>query len=362
MKSPLAKKIVFDFFDGKYTSIQRKMIEEWLTDQENRELYYKCLDEWESQHPQYIIDTESGFEKIYNNITNNTIESNYSTVGIKKLNFIRVMTWLVAASVVVACGWSGWLYFSKPSIISYEILVENTRNKTGEIYEKKNLTSKPMLVNLPDKSSVILQPQSKISYSPRQYNKTKREVLLSGEAFFEVQKNSDIPFFVYANNLITKVLGTSFSVNARPSAPETEVIVKTGRVAVFMQDDNHKDEKINGKSLAGVVLEANEKIKVNRKDHSLEKPEILNPEKLTMPIQRLEFNFDETPAVDVLEMLKVAYTIQIIYDKNKLATCKLTAHLSDEPLIEKIKLICIALDADYEEVDTKIIIKSNGCN
>lgn len=362
MKSPLAKKIVFDFFDGKYTSIQRKMIEEWLTDQENRELYYKCLDEWESQHPQYIIDTESGFEKINRNISNNTVENNHSTVGIKKLNFSRVMTWLVAASVVVACGYIGWLYFSKPSTISYENLVENTKDKTGEIYEKKNLTSKPMLVNLPDKSSVVLQPQSKISYSPKQYNKTKREVILSGEAFFEVQKNSQIPFFVYANNLITKVLGTSFSVNAKPSASETEVIVKTGRVAVFMQYDTNKDEKINAKSLEGIVLEANEKIKVNRKENILEKPGAVNAEKLTLPIQKLEFNFDETPAVDVIELLKEAYNIQIIYDKNKLANCKLTAHLSDEPLIEKIKLICIALDADYEEIDAKIIIKSNGCN
>ena len=362
MKPSLIKQILFDFFDGKYTSIQRKMIEEWLSHEENRELYYNYLDEWESHHPQYIVNTERGFKKVYHNLNTFTVDESEDEINVKPFSSWRLLSWLVAASIILTGAYFSWSYLSKPSIISYRHLVETAKDKTGEIYEKKNVSDKPILVNLPDKSSIILQPKSKISYSPNEYNKAKREVILSGEAFFEVQKNSNAPFFVYANNLITKVLGTSFSVSARPTDPETEVIVKTGKVAVFMQNDLKKAEKLNSKSLKGLVLVANEKVKVNRSENTISRPITINIAKLPLPIQRLSFNFDETPVTDVLETLQKAYAVRIIYDKSKLANCKLTAYLSDEPLIEKIKLICIALDADYEEKDAQLIIKSNGCN
>lgn len=357
MNSSLTKKIIFDYFDGKRTSIQYKMIEEWLKAKENQELFYQYLDEWESQNPQYLLDTEHSFDKIKLNINTNKEQNRGFSEERKNWGFS--IKWLGAAAAILIFVWMGWTKLSKPPTISYENLVQNTKDETGEIYEKENTTAFPMLLTLPDESSVILQPQSRISYSPQQYNKTKREVILSGEAFFEVHKNADVPFFVYANDLITKVLGTSFTIKTNPS--ETEVIVKTGRVAVIMQNDIHKDEKINGKTLEGFVLKANEQVKINQNGEKVEKPAIVKQEELFQPIQKLSFDFDETPATEIIEVIKNAYHTDISYNKEKLANCKLTAHLSDEPLIEKIKLICIALDATYEEIDNNFVIKSNGC-
>jgi transmembrane sensor len=361
MKSSLTKKIIFDYFDSNHTSIQRKMIEEWLADKENHELFHQYLDEWESLHPQYTFDAEKGFDKINLNIQNVTEISELSEIKVKQINFNKIFKWSAAASIILTFAWFGWSKFSTPSVISYENLVQITKDETGEIYEKENLMTIPMLITLPDESSVILQPQSKISYSPKEFNKLKREVILSGEAFFEVHKNAEIPFLVYANELITKVLGTSFTIKASPKSAESEVIVKTGKVAVFMQNDVHKNEKINGKFLEGLVLSANEKVKINRNEFKIDKPILVKQEQLELPIQKLSFDFDDTPATEVLEILKNAYHVQIIYDHAKLANCRLTAHLSDEPLLEKIKLICIALDATFEEIDEQIIIKSNGC-
>lgn len=360
MNNSLTKKIIFDYFDGKHTSMQYKMIEDWLKIEANQELFYQYLDEWESQHPQYLFDAEKGFLKI---------DERLKTVKVEKLiaanepieeekTFRLNYKWLAAAAVLLVFSWIGFKQLTKPDSVSYKQLVNNTKKLTGEIYEKENLTSKPLFISLPDESSVILQPHSKISYSPQQYNKTKREVILSGEAFFEVQKNSEVPFFVYANELITKVLGTSFTI--KTNASQTEVIVKTGRVSVIMQNDVQKDEKINGKTLEGFVLSANEQVKVLN-DQKIEKPVIVKQEELLQPIQKLSFDFDETPAVEIIEVIKKAYHVEISYNKEKLSNCKLTAHLSDEPLIEKIKLICIALDATYEENENKFVIKSNGC-
>ncbi len=362
MNASLTKKIIFDYFDGKHSSMQYKMIEEWLKVDGNQELFYQYLDEWESQHPQYLFDTENGSLNIAEGMKAVKVEEKIDVIEEEEQEertFSINYKWLAAAAVLLIFSWIGFKQLSKTDTVSYKQLVNNTKKLTGEIYEKENLTAKPLFVSLPDESSVILQPQSKISYSPQQYNKTKREVILSGEAFFEVQKNSDVPFFVYANELITKVLGTSFTIKTTPS--ETEVIVKTGRVAVIMQNDIHKQEKINGMTLEGFVLEANEQVKINQNGEKIEKPVIVKQEELLQPIQKLSFDFDEAPATEIIEVIKNAYHIEISYNKEKLSNCKLTAHLSDEPLIEKLKLICIALDADYEEIDNKFVIKSNGC-
>lgn len=361
MKSTLVKKIIFDYFDGKSSSIQRKMIEEWLKEPQNRELFYQYLDEWEQQHPQYVFDIDSGLKKVYTIIDTASSETVKPTPDAKEINFSPYVGWLVAASISIAIVSIGWLKTKHHATVSYKNLVENTRTKTGEIYEKENLTLEPILVNLPDKSSIILQPKSKISYSPKQYNKTKREVILAGEAFFEVQKDSKKPFFVYTNELITKVLGTSFSVKAHPSTAEIEVIVKTGKVAVFLQRDVDKNTKLANNALEGLVLTENEKVRINRDDYTISKPVVVSNDYLKLPIEKLSFNFDDTPVSDVINDLEKAYSIQIIYDHDKLASCKLTASLSDEPLMEKIKLICIALEASYEEADNKIILKAKGC-
>ncbi|GAB4038885.1 FecR family protein [Spirosoma gilvum] len=361
MNSSLTKKILFDYFDGKSSSIQRKMVEEWLEIPQNNELYYQFLDEWEQQHPQYGFDVETGLRKVYQHINNPPSEIAFSDTPTKEIKFFFIGKWAAAAMLILVAGWIAWYQLLKPAPITYDKLVKNTRKLTGEIYEKENLTLKPILINLPDKSSVVLQPNSKISYSPRQFNKTKREVILSGEAFFEVQKNPEKPFFVYANELITKVLGTSFLVKSRQGNADMEVIVKTGKVAVFLQHDQDKANKIMNRSLTGLVLRANEKVNVHGADFTIDRPAPITQQQLKLPIQKLTFNFDDTPAIDVFTELEKAYGVDIVFDRQKFANCKLTAHLSDEPLLEKLELICIALEATYKEVDTKLILTTKGC-
>lgn len=361
MITSLTKKIIFDYFYGNHSSIQYKMIEDWLKIEGNQELFYQYLDEWESQNPQYIFDVEKGTLNISERIKEvkayEKIDSIENNEELKTFSFNY--KWLVAAAVLLVFSWVGFQEFTKKEKFYNKDLVSNAKKINGEVYEKENLTLMPLFVSLPDKSSVILLPNSKISYSPYQYNKSKREVLLSGEAFFEVQKNSDIPFFVYTNKLITKVLGTSFTVKSEDSV--TEVIVKTGRVSIIMQNDIHKKEKIDGKSLEGFVLSANEQVLINKNDEIIEKAVLVKQTDLLHPIQKLSFDFDETPAIEIIEIIKKAYNIEIIYNKEKLMNCKLTAHLTDEPLIEKIKLICIALEASYIETENNFVIKSNGC-
>lgn len=141
-----------------------------------------------------------------------------ATINIRPLNrlsinrFVRHWVAGLAASLLLVAGF-WWLNAHPPTTRSpmYRQLVAGK-----SLIEHVNTTAQPMPVTLPDGSTVQLYGQSRLSY-PAQFTPEKREIYLDGKAFFEVKKDAQKPFFVYANSLVTRVLGTSFTVIARPS-------------------------------------------------------------------------------------------------------------------------------------------------
>ncbi|MFT7481177.1 MAG: transmembrane sensor [Oceanospirillaceae bacterium] len=347
MKTQTTKNLITDSFNGNTSSIQQKMIARWLVTPENEEAYYEYLDEWESQYPQCEVDPSAALQHIKSNMEmpqNRYVPSKDTAANTR---WRTASLWLVAASIVLVSSWLIWNNFSGVSTITYEKLVQESKTQTGDMYEKENLKQKALLVNLPDGSSVLLQPKARLSYSPSKFNRDIREVMLSGEAFFEVKKDKEKPFIVYANNLVAKVLGTSFTVKATAGNGKTELFVKTGKVSIFTQKNLPKNHDLVSTKLEGTVLQQNQQVALEKNDKVTVKNTI-ESEQLSLPIQQLTFSFDDVSAVTVLEQLKTAYNIQIYYDRLRLKNCMLTAHLLDEPLLEKLKMVCFALDANFE--------------
>ncbi|HEA29496.1 MAG TPA: DUF4974 domain-containing protein [Leeuwenhoekiella sp.] len=80
-----------------------------------------------------------------------------------------------------------------------------------------------------DGSHIYLNANSSISY--RKDFENKREIVLTGEAFFEVARNPQKPFTVTAREVEAKVLGTSFNINSK-NPEKTVISVNTGSVRV----------------------------------------------------------------------------------------------------------------------------------
>ena len=104
-----------------------------------------------------------------------------------------------------------------------------------ELVTKTTSKGQKATITLPDGSVLKLNSESSITY-PKQFNKNVREVSLNGEAFFEVAGNPKKPFIVSSEGLRTKVLGTSFNINAYKDFSEIAVTVVTGRVEVSGKD------------------------------------------------------------------------------------------------------------------------------
>ena len=85
-------------------------------------------------------------------------------------------------------------------------------------------------LTLSDGTRVWLNADSKLEF-PEQFRGARRTVRLSGEAYFEVAKDSRHPFVVETEYLTTTVLGTSFNVRAY-TVSDASVTLVEGRVQV----------------------------------------------------------------------------------------------------------------------------------
>ncbi|HEY0742707.1 MAG TPA: FecR domain-containing protein [Chryseosolibacter sp.] len=223
--------------------------------------------------------------------------------------------------------------------------------------KEENNTATPRTVVLKDGSSIILQPHSFIQV-PKDFVGDQREVYLTGEAFFEVKRDPSRPFLVHTNEIITRVLGTSF--NVRSFENENVVVrVKTGKVSVFKAKENKKGTA-NGDAVEGVVLSPNQQVVYEREEMRLSKSLIEDPVVLgTKP--RYDFEFKDTPIKNVFAEIEEAYGVDIVYDEEAFANCRLNASLTDAPLYDKLRLVCKAIHAHYELLDSQIVVYGKGC-
>lgn len=156
--------------------------------------------------------------------------------ALKKIDTLpRNMPWprrwhaLVAAAALLTFLFAGVYWYRLDQQKSHELLVVQPAYRIIETQagERKQ-------VALPDGSTVLLDARSILRIDTQQYGKQWRRVeLLSGEAFFSVEKDSSRAFIVQAGALQTRVLGTSFNIQAYPEMPEQVISVYTGKVQVL---------------------------------------------------------------------------------------------------------------------------------
>lgn len=229
--------------------------------------------------------------------------------------------------------------------------------KGSSLHETRNDTDKPMTILLSDGSSVVLQVGSRLSY-PDTFQ--RREVYLVGKAFFEIVKDPGRPFLVYTRGVTTKVLGTSFMVDAPESDQPIKVVVKTGKVAVYtLAELPSVREKATDPALDGIVLTPNQSAEYVVESHRLVRTSD-TVSAFTQPgiqvVARQSFDFDETPLSDVFKTLELAYGVHINYDEASLGKCPLSASLVGQPLDEKLSVICKALEAHYTIRGNQVVI------
>jgi transmembrane sensor len=99
------------------------------------------------------------------------------------------------------------------------------------ITKKTTERSEYKYVLLPDSTQVWLNASSSLEF-PDHFNAAKREVTLSGEAYFDVKHADKIPFIIHTGKIATTVLGTAFNIKAYPDRENIIISVSRGKVRV----------------------------------------------------------------------------------------------------------------------------------
>lgn len=231
-----------------------------------------------------------------------------------------------------------------------------------QLIENVNTSGKPVKLLLPDESIVELGAGSRIAYANNFDSTQTRDVYLLGEALFTVIKNPARPFRVFANEIVTKVLGTSFTVRSFNKDSIIQVTVRTGKVSVYSQDNTSNAETASPNQLGGIILTPNQELVYKKSNREFKKTLLQNPVVITpdMVDQKIML-YDDAPVEKVFAQLSRIYGVNIDYDKDLLKKCTVTADLRSETFYRKLDLICKAIGADYEIIDGQVVIQSSGC-
>ena len=270
------------------------------------------------------------------------------------------LSWLQVAAMLVLASVIGWCWYTLREGGTAEDYVYPASSSILKI----NNSDQPIKLSLSDGSLITLQPQSSLSY-PEAFADDRREVYLVGEARFEVAKDARRPFLVHAEELVTKVLGTAFSIRAFEKDRDITVKVYEGKVSVLAGKEKEQTTRQPFNQNEGVILTPNQMAVFDRKPERLTKTLVENPAIIHPPDDKSsgteDFVFSDTPVYRVFEILEKSYGVTIVYDREMLNGCTVTAPLGNETLFEKLDLVCKVVRASYEVVDAQIIVSSKGC-
>jgi transmembrane sensor len=274
-------------------------------------------------------------------------------ISVKKHRIIGFWPSLAAAAAVTIIG-----------VIAINSLTTNSassgKDRISSAFpdrEIANESSEIKMVKLSDSSHVFLHPGSIIRVAG-DFNKGDRKVSLKGEAFFDVTRDERRPFKVFTHDVVTTVLGTSFTIKAPSEKEKITVVVRTGRVAVSSKAAGPANEEVN---LQEVIVTPNQQAVFNPENKTLKAILVQDPVALNKPDKTKQV-FDEEPIINILKNIEVLYGVEILYDASVLATCRITTAFLHEGLYDRLNVLSKAIGATYTVEGTTIRFESNGCS
>lgn len=191
------------------------------------------------------------------------------------------------------------LAFGLAYVLNLTIKTIPGSEQTDYFKEVADLYTKDL--TLPDGSVVTLNAGSSIFYN-NNFGQGNRDIILEGEAFFDVEPNKDLPFKVFVSNSTIEVLGTSFNVKAEKFG--IQLCVVSGKVAFF--ETSNKNNRIE--------LVKDEMVKYNTRKKEFDDKIDLNPNTIAWKTGKLEFR--NTPVEEVLYTLAQYFDKKLVMDKN----------------------------------------------
>jgi ferric-dicitrate binding protein FerR (iron transport regulator) len=259
--------------------------------------------------------------------------------------------WAAAAAVLVIGTGLALLYRGNKK---QELAAGATNSRS--VHEKEIVTryGTRSYQQLPDGSKLWLNAGSKVSYAEVSAG-GRRELTLTGEAFFDVRHDPEHPFIIHTGRLDIKVLGTSFNIKAYPNDSTIETTLISGKVEI----------ELPGQSQKSIVLRPSEKLVIPiRETQSVLEGTLAVARQTVAPDPQyktvLETSWVEDKLVfrnetfsDVSRKLERWYNIHISFEDDQYLKERLTAYFKDQPIRNVMDALQLSLGFHYRiEGDT----------
>ena len=251
------------------------------------------------------------------------VETKSKSKSITSLS-INFQRW-AAAVVLIILSVGLWNYFYENSIDESKIIVQANTNEKLTFY-------------LPDSSEVWLNKGSKLQYKSNFLE--KREVILIGEAYFNVRKYENKDFDVNIDNALLKVLGTTFNIKSDNSG-DLEVKLYTGKVNVTIMKNQQ------------IVLAPMQKLNYIASEDDI----TLNKIDDDFDWKSNVYKFTDKPLEELILILKQLYDVQIEIKRTEFNKNVFSGKvILSEPIDNILDKICINTELTFSHTNNSIIL------
>lgn len=272
--------LMIRLFKNDLDSTGRKELEEWISlSSKNKKHFYDEQEIWFSAEDHHLLskyDKYKAFEVFRKRIAGASPVKRHQ--GVRR--WMKYAAGLVIVGVLV---FTAFFYGRNKAESQFaDIVIEAPRGGLSRI-------------NLPDGTKVWLNSNSRISYS-QGFGITDRKLRLVGEGYFEVKKNSKLPFSIQSGNFLIHDLGTRFNVRNYSSDAEAEITLTEGKVS-FQDSRNIKTVYYLQPNQKAVIAKASGLVKFENCNASMNSQWtngqlIFNGQSMQYLIQTLERSYD----------------------------------------------------------------------
>ena len=327
--------LIDDCLRGVATTDEQSLLLAWRGENPRHEQYFQQVQRiyqlTNVKAESYTPNTEAAWQKLQARIAKT--EETLPKKGKPSAKIISMNGWMkLAASVLISIGFSVWAH--------------NAWNSSPAMVEVASGNASKMIY-LPDSSQVWLRSNTKVSYASN-FNDNNRRVVLDGAAFFEVRKRDGMPFRVVGHRTVTKVLGTSFLVNAYKESLSETIEVVTGKVQFSSQ---------NKPSESAILLPGDGASFTEGEKMKLQKTEAGNP--MFLKTEKLRFNNEKLSVI--LQLLHENYAEEIALQQPSLGDCRFTGSFEKSSLEEILNVLALAVNAQISKSKQGYLLSGVGC-
>ncbi len=294
--------------------------------QHNQELYDEFLEiakAWElagivSKFQDKPLNTQAAWEKLSSRIDNPEVIAVEIPVKIRRMPVPSQVKWAAALLITLGLGWLAYLAWSPPADLGLIVFDNPTQDNT-------------MVKMLNDGSVVYLSAASQVEYPPV-FSVSERNVVMKGEAFFDVAPHPEKPFRIKAGKTSIEVVGTSFNVKSETDN-HMELFVETGMVRVT-------SSRIPGKSF---TVEPGQLLEINNGKATLTIPGNYNT-----TWRKNMLSFRDEKLENIFHVIGKTYGYTLMAEGEPLKNRIMTLTISENSLRQISEMLALSLGADFE--------------